>query len=75
MREARAKQRASTMGLAGDPKATRAAILKVVDAEEPPLRIFFGRSLLGMVQGEYARRLDTWQQWNEVSEEAHGTPS
>ena len=30
-------------GVPGDPSATRSAILKVVDAEEPPLRIFFGK--------------------------------
>src|ERR1700761_5223976 len=29
----------------GDPAATRAAILKVADADQPPLRIFFGKSL------------------------------
>jgi len=34
-------------GKRGDPSATRAAILHVVDAEEPPLRIFFGRARSG----------------------------
>ena len=29
-------------GVRGEPAATRAAILEVVDAEQPPLRIFFG---------------------------------
>ena len=29
----------------GNPEATREAILRIVDAEEPPLRIFFGDGL------------------------------
>jgi NAD(P)-dependent dehydrogenase (short-subunit alcohol dehydrogenase family) len=57
----------------GDPTATRDAILKVVDAAEPPLRIFFGRSLEPLVQ-EYEQRLATWQQWAPVSRAAFGDP-
>jgi NAD(P)-dependent dehydrogenase (short-subunit alcohol dehydrogenase family) len=56
----------------GDPDATAAAILKVVDAENPPLRIFFGSGGLPMTRAEYARRIDTWEQWNAVSVEAQG---
>jgi len=56
----------------GDPDATGPAILKVVDAKEPPLRIFFGSGGLPMTRAEYARRLDTWEKWNEVAVEAQG---
>jgi NAD(P)-dependent dehydrogenase (short-subunit alcohol dehydrogenase family) len=56
----------------GDPDATAAAILKVVDAAEPPLRIFFGSAGLPMTRAEYDRRLSTWEQWNAVSVEAQG---
>ena len=56
----------------GDPEATGAAILKVVDAEEPPLRIFFGSGGLPMTRAEYARRIDTWEKWNALSVEAQG---
>ncbi len=56
----------------GDPDATGAAILKVVDAAEPPLRIFFGSVGLPMTRAEYDRRISTWEQWNEVSVEAQG---
>jgi NAD(P)-dependent dehydrogenase (short-subunit alcohol dehydrogenase family) len=56
----------------GDPDATGAAILKVVDAKEPPLRIFFGSGGLPMTRAEYARRIATWEQWNDVSLEAQG---
>src|SRR6201993_2235405 len=32
----------------GDPKASAAALLKVVDAQEPPLRVFFGEAPPGL---------------------------
>jgi NAD(P)-dependent dehydrogenase (short-subunit alcohol dehydrogenase family) len=56
----------------GDPDATGPAILKVVDAEEPPLRIFFGSSGLPRTRAEYARRLEMWEKWSSVSLEAQG---
>jgi NAD(P)-dependent dehydrogenase (short-subunit alcohol dehydrogenase family) len=56
----------------GDPEATGPAILKVVDSQDPPLRIFFGSSGLPMTRAEYARRIATWEKWNDVSVEAQG---
>jgi NAD(P)-dependent dehydrogenase (short-subunit alcohol dehydrogenase family) len=56
----------------GDPEATGPAILKLVDAQDPPLRIFFGAGGLPMTRAEYARRLETWEQWNALSMEAQG---
>jgi NAD(P)-dependent dehydrogenase (short-subunit alcohol dehydrogenase family) len=56
----------------GDPDATGPAMLKLVDAKDPPLRIFFGTSGLAMTRSEYARRLATWEQWNDLSVEAQG---
>ena len=56
----------------GDPEATRSAILKVVDAEEPPLRVFFGRAPLDIARRDYESRLATWEQWQPVALEAHG---
>jgi NAD(P)-dependent dehydrogenase (short-subunit alcohol dehydrogenase family) len=56
----------------GDPNATGPAILKVVDAAEPPLRIFFGSVGLPMMRAEYAKRIDTWEKWNHLSIEAQG---
>ncbi|WNV86012.1 SDR family oxidoreductase [Umezawaea sp. Da 62-37] len=73
--DARAARAARTRpGMVGDPTATRAAILAVVDADEPPLRIFFGRGLLDRARAEYEGRLSVWEAWNDVSEAAHGTP-
>jgi NAD(P)-dependent dehydrogenase (short-subunit alcohol dehydrogenase family) len=56
----------------GEPSATRAAILRVVDADEPPLRIFFGPGPLPLMKREYAARLEEWERWDEVSQAAFG---
>jgi NAD(P)-dependent dehydrogenase (short-subunit alcohol dehydrogenase family) len=69
MREAR---RADWADQPGDPAATRAAILKVVDAENPPLRIFFGKAPLQVATLDYESRLATWRQWQPLSAEAYG---
>jgi NAD(P)-dependent dehydrogenase (short-subunit alcohol dehydrogenase family) len=56
----------------GDPKASAAAVLKVVDAAEPPLRVFFGAAPLEMAKADYESRLRTWEQWQPVAELAQG---
>jgi NAD(P)-dependent dehydrogenase (short-subunit alcohol dehydrogenase family) len=56
----------------GDPTATRDAILAVVDADEPPLRIFLGDGPLAIAEKDYAQRLATWREWEDVSVAAHG---
>ena len=57
---------------AGDPIATAAAILKIVDAEAPPLRVFFGKVGLPWVKNVYAERLSLWEEWSELSDAAQG---
>ncbi|WP_214318761.1 SDR family NAD(P)-dependent oxidoreductase [Nonomuraea sediminis] len=60
----------------GDPAAAGRALLKLVDADEPPLRVFFGAQGLPIVQQVYADRLKTWTDWHDLSMEAHGpTPT
>ena len=56
----------------GDPTATRGAVLKMVDADEPPLRVFFGRMQLEIATRDYESRLATWNEWQPVTLEAHG---
>jgi tRNA(Leu) C34 or U34 (ribose-2'-O)-methylase TrmL len=56
----------------GNPEATAAVILKVVDAKKPPLRIFFGNAGLPWVKQVYADRLSQWEQVIDLSNEAHG---
>jgi NAD(P)-dependent dehydrogenase (short-subunit alcohol dehydrogenase family) len=58
----------------GDPQATGSAILKIVDAKDPPLRVFFGTAGLPLTKAEYARRLETWEKWNAIAVEAQGNP-
>jgi NAD(P)-dependent dehydrogenase (short-subunit alcohol dehydrogenase family) len=50
----------------GDPNATTAALLKIVDADEPPLQVIFG-PLLPMVKQVYDARVKTWEQWEPVA--------
>jgi NAD(P)-dependent dehydrogenase (short-subunit alcohol dehydrogenase family) len=56
----------------GDPTASAAAVLKVVDAEKPPLRAFFGESPLGIAKADYEERLRNWEEWQPVAELAQG---
>jgi len=56
----------------GVPEATAEAILKLVDAQNPPLRLFLGKVALPWTQQVYAERLQTWEDWATVSAEAHG---
>lgn len=61
-------------GQKGDPTATAEALLKVVDAEEPPLRFIFGSANLPMARVAYADRIATWEAWKAVSNAAQGEP-
>jgi NAD(P)-dependent dehydrogenase (short-subunit alcohol dehydrogenase family) len=71
--EARAARAAfRSAAVPGDPEASGPVILKLVDAEEPPLRIFFGTAGLPMTKAEYTRRIETWEKWNDLSVEAQG---
>lgn len=60
------------LGTKGDPHASAAAMLRVVDAEQPPLRVFFGHAPLQIARARYEQRLATWEEWSEVSEFAQG---
>jgi len=56
----------------GNPASTSEAIFKVVGAEKPPLRVFLGRTPLTTAEADYASRLATWREWQDVAEAAHG---
>ena len=56
----------------GDPEATVDAILKIVDAENPPLRFFVGTEGLPRARTAYADRLKTWEAWEALSNAAQG---
>jgi NAD(P)-dependent dehydrogenase (short-subunit alcohol dehydrogenase family) len=72
VREQSAKARKERQSSPGDPVATRAAVLAVVDSDDPPLRIFFGDGPLAITTRDYESRLATWREWEPVSIAAHG---
>ena len=66
------EQRSSRNGTPGKPEATRGPILEIVDAEQPPLRAFFGSGPLSIAKKDYEGRIATWEQWQPVAERAQG---
>jgi hypothetical protein len=58
----------------GNPQATADAVLKLVDAKEPPLRMMLGTQNLPEARSAYADRLATWEAWETVSNAAQGEP-
>ncbi|RZS91510.1 NADP-dependent 3-hydroxy acid dehydrogenase YdfG [Motilibacter rhizosphaerae] len=67
-----AEQRKQRVAEPGDPKASAAAVLALVDSEEPPLRVFFGKAPLGIATADYERRLAGWREWQWLAEQAQG---
>jgi NAD(P)-dependent dehydrogenase (short-subunit alcohol dehydrogenase family) len=59
----------------GDPQATAEAILKLVDTEDPPLRLGLGTTILSRARAAYAERIATWEAWEDVSNAAMGQPT
>jgi NAD(P)-dependent dehydrogenase (short-subunit alcohol dehydrogenase family) len=72
VRERQAQAFGAARATGGDPAATGRAMLELVDADDPPLRIFFGIGPLKMLREEYARRIATWERWDDLSRVAHG---
>ncbi|MFD4874367.1 SDR family oxidoreductase [Streptomyces sp. NPDC058420] len=66
------EQRRKRVGAPGDPTASAAAVLKIVDADEPPLRCFLGSAPLGIAKADYEQRLAVWEEWQPVAELAQG---
>ncbi len=56
----------------GNPAATVTPILQVVDSEQPPLRLLFGKVAYHGVVQFYNQRLQEVEAWKEVSIAAHG---
>jgi hypothetical protein len=66
----RCATREALFSAVGDP--TRDAVLRVVDTDEPPLRVFFGKDPLDFAVKDYESRLRTWREWNALSIAAYG---
>lgn len=56
----------------GVPEATTEAVLKLIDSENPPLRLFLGKVAYPWVNKVYTERLATWDEWKQVAADAHG---
>ena len=72
VRDYRAKLFSGPLAEPGDPQATGSAILELVDADEPPLRVFLGSGTLDMIRAEYERRLENWERWDGLANAAQG---
>ncbi|WP_188190399.1 SDR family NAD(P)-dependent oxidoreductase [Nonomuraea sp. SYSU D8015] len=70
VREAAAARRSAQPP--GSPDAAAQALLEVVDADEPPLRVLFGAAAPGIVTGIYERRLTGWKEWERLAHKAQG---
>ncbi|MER5910905.1 SDR family NAD(P)-dependent oxidoreductase [Streptomyces sp. NPDC001982] len=55
-----------------DPADAGTALLQIVDAENPPLRVLFGTEPIEILEPLYAQRLQTWADWQHVSQVAQG---
>ena len=56
----------------GDPQATLPAVLKVIDAAHPPLRVFLGTEGMPVARAAFAERLAQWEAWEATSTAAQG---
>src|ERR1700744_3654790 len=56
----------------GDPAASAQALLRIVDAQPPPLRCFFGAAPLQVAEADYASRPEAWRAGQPVPELAQG---
>jgi NAD(P)-dependent dehydrogenase (short-subunit alcohol dehydrogenase family) len=57
-----------------DPALTARVILKLVDSEEPPLRLFVGPYPYAVAEKTYHDRLETWREWRWLAEQAVPAP-
>lgn len=62
----------SVPGLFGQPEATADALIKLVDAANPPLRLLLGAFAYPAVKQAYEERLASFEEWKDVAEAAHG---
>jgi NAD(P)-dependent dehydrogenase (short-subunit alcohol dehydrogenase family) len=65
-----ARRATATARAPRDPAVTADVILRLVDLESPPLRLFLGGYPYPIAEKVYAERLATWRQWRDLSEAA-----
>ena len=58
-----------------EPHHAAEAVMKLVASDDPPLRLVLGSTVLDAMIDASRRRIETWQQWEEVSRAAeHAVP-
>jgi len=72
-REAMAEAVREGVATAPDPRATGSAILRLVDADQPPLRAIFGTGGFDMVRSQIEARLAQWEAGEELAHFADGS--
>ena len=75
LREEMAKQN-STDSVDSDPKLAAEAIIKMINSENPPLRLILGSIVYDLAIENAEKRISTWKEWESVSRSAeHGIPA
>lgn len=75
LREKLAQQN-STESVDSDPKLAAEAIMKLVNSENPPLRLILGSLVYDLAVENAEKRISTWKEWESVSRSAeHGIPA
>ncbi|WP_128895706.1 SDR family oxidoreductase [Longirhabdus pacifica] len=75
LRDVLAKQN-SIESVDSDPKLAAEAIMKLVNSENPPLRLILGSLVYDLAVENTEKRISTWKEWESVSRSAeHGIPA
>ena len=70
----RAARRAKSGNQPGDPNKAAQALLRVVDAENPPARLFLGEDALGLVAQKLEQMKDEIVDWDALSRSTNFAP-
>lgn len=75
LREELAKQ-SPTESVDSDPLLAAEALMKLVNCENPPLRLILGSFVYDIALENTKKRISSWKEWEEVSRSAeHGIPA
>lgn len=56
----------------GQPEATTAAILQLIESQQPPLRLLLGKLAYPLIKQGYQSRFNEWDAWELVASAAQG---
>ena len=56
----------------GQPEATTAAIVQLIESQQPPLRLLLGKLAYPLVKQGYESRFADWDAWEQVATAAQG---